>query len=517
MTKDNLIELMLEQKTEQYSFEEAQNELNVAISQRDLNKALSISKQIVEQMPSALTIQHQYFQLLLRAQQYEELKNAALANIERHPDDAQSYYALANGYRFSYQPKFAKQAMKKACELLPTNISWLNMLGIMYKEDGENSYALDCFQQCIDNSPDFIEAYWQRSALSPRLTESELNHLKQVTLSQSSANSQQKTNIVYAGYTLFKHFENKTNYAESFKYLTLAAKTQRLSVNYNHQNEIEEHKKIAQVFNEEFLAQIQSEFVGVQSRPTRLPSSDSPIFICGLPRSGTTLAEQIISSHSDVVGGDELFELAKATQTVLQHTKPKEAFPFWADELKPHDWRQIGNEYLSLTQPINTRKRFTDKMLLNYKAIGLMQLALPEAKIVYCERPAMDLLIGCYKQILGQGNMYTYDLDEMSDMIIAQYHLMNHWRALFPNKIFTLNYLQLINDQEKTTRALLEFLELDWQEDCLNFHSNERTIHTISSEQVRQPINRNSIGSWQNYFDELEPYANKLKNAGLTL
>ena len=496
MTKDNLIELTLEEKTEQYSFEQAQNELNVAVNQRNLDKALSIAKQIISQCPEFLNIQHMYYQLLLRAQNYQEMVKTALSSISIHPEDAQSYFALANGYRFSYQSKLAKEAMEKACQLQPQNSVWLNMLGIMYKEDGDKGKALDCFNRCIQIAPEFIEPYWQKSALVPNLTDVEIQHLKAIAEpANANPNAKSSEKIVYASYTLFKHYDNKAEFSEAFKYLKLGADTRRASFNYNHQAEIEEHQKIAKVFNEAFICQIdevdqKKETVSIVSKKlgqASLPPSNSPIFVCGLPRSGTTLVEQIISSHRDVVGGDELFELAKATQNILQQIKPKQPFPFWANELSHENWQAIGEEYLSLTRTINTKKRFTDKMLLNYKAIGLMQLALPDAKIVYCERPAMDLLMGCYKQILGQGNMYTYDLDEMSDMIIAQHQLMKHWRTLFPNKIFTFNYIELVEAQEKTTRALLDFLELDWQEDCLNFYDNKRTIHTISSEQVRQP------------------------------
>jgi len=489
---------------------DALNELDKAILKQQANKALAYAKQIVEQVPSCLSAYTTLYKILSFQQRFSDLEQAALQAIEHNPEHALSYQTLSNAYRFQRKTNKALQAMEQAVELSPKNTQWLNDLGIMHKELGHFDIALTHFEQCILQSPDFVKAYWNRSDIRAEMP---LNYIEHLTKLLSTKHAQKDKEQVYAAYALFKHFESIKCFKQAFSYLTLGATKQRINFNYDHQAELNEHKNIEQVFNSNFFSQ---DITNITASKVDIPD-DSPIFICGLPRSGTTLAEQIISSHTEVAAGDELYELAQATQNILQKVKPKQAFPFLANELTKEHWLSIGECYLDLTQHINTKRYFTDKMPLNYKAIGLIRMALPSAKIVYCQRPPMDLLLGAYKQILDQGNRYTYDLDELTSMIIAHHHLMQHWLKVLPNKIFTLNYQSLINNQKETTVKLLQFLGLEWQEACLNFHTNNRVIHTISNTQVRQPLFSNSLNAWHKYKEQLSPYADKMKCAGLTI
>lgn len=502
-------------KTLTLTLECALEELSQAMQKKQALRALSYAQQITQQAPNCLPAYTQLYQILSFLQKFSELEQAALTAIKHNPEHSQSYHALANAYRFQRKTKQALLAMEKAVGLAPQNIAWLNALGIMNKELGRFDVALRCFEQCIGLSPDFTQAYWHRSDIKAHMPSKYIEHLIKLVNSNSdiTINAQ-----VYAAYALFKHFETMDDFEKAFYYLQLGATKQRSSFNYDHQAELTEHKSIEEVFNKDFFNKNKTAITATSKTATsRGIPDDSPIFICGLPRSGTTLTEQIISSHTDVAAGDELFELAQATQNVLQQVKPRQPFPFLANELTNEHWKYIGKEYLTLTQHINTKKHFTDKMPLNYKAIGLITMALPSAKIVYCQRSPMDLLLGAYKQILDQGNKYTYDLDELTSMIIAHHHLMQHWLKMLPNNIFTLNYQTLIVNQKETTAKLLQFLGLPWQDACLNFHENNRVIHTLSNTQVRKPLFKSSINAWHKYSEQLEPYANKMQKAGLVI
>lgn len=498
------------EKRETLALEEALKTLNTAVAKKQADIALAYAYQIIEQVPDCLAAYSILYKVLMLQQNYSTLENVTTKAIKENPNHALSHHTLANAYRFGRKPKLALQAMEKAVTLAPNNTNWLNDLAIMYKELGHFEQALIRFEQCISQSPMFTEAYWHRSDIKAAMPN---HYVEQLIELVNQMNSSKHTEKVYACYALFRHFEEVESFEKAFSYLKLGSAMQRKSINYNHQTELTEHKNIESVFNPSLL----SEDCIRNKVHTNFAPSDSPIFICGLPRSGTTLTEQIISSHSDVAAGDELFELAKATQLTLQEIKPKQAFPFLATELSSSDWLSIGKRYLELTQHINTKRFFTDKMPLNYKAIGLINLALPDAKIVYCQRPPMDLLLGAYKQVLGQGNKYTYDLDELTSMIIAHHRLMQHWLNVLPNKIFTLDYQQLINHQQETTEKLLHFLGLEWQESCLNFHLNNRIIHTLSNTQVRQPLYSSALNSWKKYQKQLTPYAEKMVAAGITL
>jgi len=490
------------------SLEDALVKLKEAINQRQAANAEHLAEQIIFQVPTSTEAYHLLYQVLSFQQKYLKLAQYAQALIDLIPNDSLSHFNLSSALRFMRQPNEALSAIEEAVKLAPSNISWRNSLGIMYKEAGKFIEAQQCFETCIDQQRDFTPPYWLRSDITPTMPEQYVEDLKEIIELSDTINN--KNQVVHAAYALFKHYQSVKKYSTAFKYLTLGASTQRKGFNYNHQKELDEHKHIAKVFDSALCA-------NPSGNNTTLAQGDCPIFICGLPRSGTTLAEQIISSHSLVTAGDELFELAQATQDILQAVKPKKQFPFWADELSVSQWSDIGETYLRLTQHINTARYFTDKMPLNYKAIGLIHKALPQAKIVYCLRPPMDLLLGAYQQILSTGNQYSYDLDELTDMIIVQYQLMKHWISVIPGKIFILDYKRLVSNQEKTTTELLNFLALDMQQGCIDFHHNKRTVHTVSNTQIRKPIFKSSINSWHKYREQLAPYAIKMKKAGLTL
>ncbi|RYZ82878.1 MAG: sulfotransferase, partial [Moraxellaceae bacterium] len=234
------------------------------------------------------------------------------------------------------------------------------------------------------------------------------------------------------------------------------------------------------------------------------------IFICGMPRSGTTLVEQIVASHGRVTGGEELSELSKAAASVLNLKSVDKPFPDWASDLQGEDWYLIGQEYMRRTQNFHRTEYFTDKMPLNYKALGVVHLALPSAKIINCMRNPLDTVIGCYKQLFGDGLRFTYDLDELIEIYISYRKVMDHWKSQFPEKILDVHYENLVLNQESETRRMLDFLELDWSNDCLNFHKNSRPVYSASSSQVRQPIFKTSISGWRNYESQLEEVAQKL-------
>jgi tetratricopeptide (TPR) repeat protein len=491
--------------------------LQQAIQHQDAKKALMFAEQITSQYPSYIDAYLLYYKVLSFLQHFSTLERIAKQAISHHPDHALSHQVLSQAYRFQRKAPQAISSLIKAVELSPENLEWQYNLAIMHKENGDFQQAKLAFEYCINKAPDYASAYWHLSDISAKLTPQNQTNLTSLLSKDSEVDSQKK---VYAAYTLFKHFEAIQDYNQAFHFLTLGATLKRNYTEYNHQLELAEHQKIAHVFTQDFISSaIKANEKDYKSRSltTSTHSDNSPIFICGLPRSGTTLTEQILSSHSQVVAGDELFELAQATQDILQSVKPNKAFPYWADELSPQDWRNIGERYIKLTKHINKSDYFTDKMPLNYKAIGLIRLALPEAKIIYCQRPPMDLLVGAYKQVFEQGHKYSYDLDQLASMIIAQHKLMMHWRAIFPENIFTLDYRALILDQKKTTQTLLQFLNLPWQDDCIDFHKNKRTVHTLSNTQVRKPLSNNSVDSWKNYSQQLKPYADKMVQAGLVI
>ncbi|MEW6984016.1 sulfotransferase [Colwelliaceae bacterium 6471] len=478
--------------------------LDKAYSARRSQQTEFLAKQIINQAPSTTAAYLPLFEVLKMQQRFDELEHLSQQGILHHPNEGLYYYNHAIALRFLREPLKATDAMSQAVKLCPNNYQWLNLLGIMNKENGQITDAQLCFSLCIENAPHYIAPYWHRSDLSAKLSLNEQEYLTTL-LNSDLGNINDK---VYAAFTLYRHYQQRQGYGNAFHFLSRGAALKRAQLHYKHSDEILEHRSIAEVFNQQLFAKKKN--IGKHT-----PNGDNPIFICGMPRSGTTLAEQIISAHPLVNGGDELLELANATQTVLTPSLAQLGFPRWAPKLSSKQWSDIGEQYLLMTNGINNKRFFTDKMPLNYKAIGIIRLALPDAKIVYCQRDPMDILWGCYKQLFGQGNNFTYDLSELTEMIIAHHQLMQHWCSLFPEHIFTLDYQTLVHKQVSTTEKLLKFLTLDWHEQCLEYHRNPRTVHTMSNAQIRQPLFSSNISQWRNYQEQLMPYYQRFMQAGV--
>jgi hypothetical protein len=233
-----------------------------------------------------------------------------------------------------------------------------------------------------------------------------------------------------------------------------------------------------------------------------------------MARSGTTLVEQILSSHSEVIAGDERPDLLNATAEHLHTKRNTEPYPYWAKGFNEQDWQAIGQRYLATTADLQGGKMFSDKWLSNYQAIGLIHLALPDAKIIHLQRRPMDNLFGCFKQLFGQGIGYSYDLVELAELYHAYRQVMTHWNEVLPGKILHIQYEELVTNQQQTTEKMLQFLSLDWDQNCLDFHRNKRPVKTVSSSQVRQPMSRQGIDSWRRYEDQLEPLRQRLVELG---
>ena len=497
------------------------SKLEQALQHQQARQVELLAKKIIQLDAKKLRAYHALFQLYEIQQNYRELLKTAEQSLEIFHQDPLSYYKLALAQRFLQQESSALTNLKQALALSPQHIHWRNLYGIMLKEKGQLKQAQQCFTDCLIQQPDFMLSYYNRSTLTAMLNAKDLAFLQ----AEFSRNNLNPIDKMYCAYTLFKHFEQQQNYDQAFVYLTKASQLKRQQFVYDHKRDVCEHQQIAEVFSQKLINDISTKLVTPQTLKQDINNQCPAIFICGLPRSGTTLVEQIVSSHSQVNAGGELYALAQATQIVLQQCQPKQAFPFCMQELSVQDFMAIAENYQQLTYhfqnsnvqdpSVQKQQYFTDKMLLNYKAIGVIRLAMPTAKIIVCQRNAMDVLFGCYKQMLGEGNKYSYDLKELSDIIIAQQQLVAHWQVLFPEHIYVLKYENLVAQQEKVTRALLRFLDLPFEQACIDFHQNQRVVHTLSNVQVRQPLFSTGIEQWKNYQQPLAPYYQKFKQAGL--
>ena len=236
-------------------------------------------------------------------------------------------------------------------------------------------------------------------------------------------------------------------------------------------------------------------------------SSIRPIFIVGMLRSGTSLVEQIISSHGEVYGAGELKNFNNSIIPIIKKHLAEENFSLIEDEFK-----LIREEYLSSLSMINTNANvITDKFPLNFRSIGFILSAFPDAKIIHLKRDARATCWSIYKHYFSDaGNGWAYNLDDLAKFYKLYVDLMNYWHELYPGKIYDISYEKLTSNQEKESRQLIEYCDLEWDPFCLNFHENKRDVNTASSLQVRKKIYQGSSDAWREYSDFLKPLTKAL-------
>ena len=267
--------------------------------------------------------------------------------------------------------------------------------------------------------------------------------------------------------------------------------TQRAEVTYDPVQTEVMNDRLLEVYTAEFLESLR----GAGS------PDDAPIFILGLPRSGSTLLEQILASHGDVEGTAELPYIGRLATSLNRNRATGVNYPEAMRELAPANLAALGAEYLALAR-MHRRSglpRFIDKMPNNFPNVGFIALILPNAKIIDARRHPLDACLSCYRQLFAKGQNFTYDLTEIGEYYLQYQRMMDHWSRALPGRVLTVQYEEIVSDFEPQVRRLLEFCGLPWQDECLRFYESERPVRTPSAEQVRQPIYDRSVGHCQRY------------------
>ena len=261
---------------------------------------------------------------------------------------------------------------------------------------------------------------------------------------------------------------------------------------------------IIQTFSAEFVEKNRT--VGIED--------DAAIFILGLPRSGSTLQEQILASHSQVEGTRELPYIPWLAQRMNRppQAMASQAYPLGASDLNNENWQSIGQQFIQQAQRHRQTDApfFIDKLPNNFLYVGLILLAMPNAKIINTVRHPMDNCFGCFKQLWAEGQYFAYDLDDLGRYYRDYIRLMAHWQRVFPGKIHSVNYEEVVDNLEHNVSQLLDYCALPMEEQCLRFHETERAVNTASSEQVRQPIYKSAVAYWKHFEKDLQPLKDAL-------
>ncbi len=362
---------------------------------------------------------------------------------------------------------------------------------------------LEAAEQCLDRvialAPLDFDAYYNRSTL--RRQTPERNHVVELEaeLGRSEHNVPAQVPL---GYALAKELEDLGEYSRSFAALQRAAAARRRSLSYQVAIDIAGMEDIRRCFDAQY-----------EARASEGHADRRPFFVMGLPRSGTTLIDRILSTHSAVESRGESSDLGATVMHLAGSARSKRELIENTERLEP---AHVGREYCSRL-PKSAREYLIDKTPVNFLYAGLISKALPLARIIHVRRHPMDVCYAMYKTLFRMAYPFSYSLEDLADYYVAYHGLMSHWRQLLGSRLIEIDYEEVVMNQESATRRLLQSCNLAWESGCLAFHKNETPSLTASAAQVRRPIYSSSVGLWRRYVQELEPLATRLRDAGIVI
>ncbi|WDE11407.1 tetratricopeptide repeat-containing sulfotransferase family protein [Thalassomonas haliotis] len=442
-------------------------------------------------------LQFDYVNILHHRQKFESAYVQALMLSERLPEDSASQLTLANQeaaigkYDDAIERYRALIAKDNNNALLPL------LLGHVYKTIGRQQEAINCYLSCIELNKSFGDPYWSLANLK---TFEFPQALIEQMLTMVTGQANNTDDRVHLHFALGKAFENQQAFERSFEHYQSGNDIKREIVNYDSEVMANNFSLQKQFFTPSQVSALHG--MGEQA--------EDPIFVLGLPRTGSTLVEQILSSHSQIDGTLELPNILAYVQELngrkFKHTNAR--YPKVLAELSAEELAHFGQRYLKETQ-IHRKGAayFIDKMPNNFRHIGLIKSILPNAKIIDTRREPLSCCFSVYKQLFAEGQEFSYSFDDIAKYYQGYVALMAHWHRVYPEQILTLNYESLVASPTETITRLFDYIGLPLEPGCLEFYKTKRAVRTASSEQVRQPINQKGIEQWKHY----EPYLAELK------
>lgn len=438
-------------------------------------------------------------QLLLNERRLPEAR-AALAGLD--PQEPAVLTAVGNVHLLMNEYDAALACYQRAAVLVPGDAGNCFNLATTLRYLGRLEEAEQAYDDALRADPNSYEAYYLRAGL--RRQTPERNHVAALEAALAAGIEAWKGEVQVC-YALAKEYEDLGDYQRSFAALRRGADRQRANMQYDVQDDVRTIDAIISTYS-----------AGVCAQPVPGCRDAEPIFVLGLPRTGTTLVDRILSSHSAVTSAGELNDFAIEMMKLIRAGGAAAGSKTEAIAASLQlDFAQLGANYLRAAAPRTGGVRhFIDKMPLNYLYCGLIARALPDAKIIQLVRHPLDTCYAIYKQLFTLAYPFSYDLDDLAEYYCAYTRLMRHWHAVLPGRIHTMSYEALVADQEGESRRLLEFCELPWEDACLHFERNTAASTTASAAQVRQPIYRSSLAKWKKVERELQPLIGRLRERG---
>ena len=468
--------------------------------QDDLEKGEALLRRSLKNRPGYPEALIGLARVLHDADRLDEAETLLLEATEKDPTKADAWCQLGTIYTEQGEADLADAAYHRALVIDAQCADALTGLANLKLEAGKLEEAVASLHSALEADPDNLGARFHLTqAQKVKKGDSNLAVLEAKAASNENLSAEKRISLYYA---LGKAYDDLKYYDKAFPQFIEGAKLKRGKLNYSADADDARTQRVIEVFSPERYQSLQG--AG--------DADATPIFVLGMPRSGTTLTEQIIASHPLVHGAGELRDLLEVAQQTMSG-KPDLAYPENLLDIDHSTLSAWGADYIArLRKHSATAQHITDKMPANYMALGLIPLMLPNAKIVHVKRNPIDTCVSCFTRLFNRHQDATYDLAELGRHYMNYERLMQHWRSLLPaGSFFEVQYEDIVVDMEEQARRLIDYVGLEWNDACLDFHKNKRSIRTASVTQVRQPIYKTSVERWRNYEPYLAPLLEQLK------
>jgi len=429
---------------------------------------------------------------LREQEKLDEAMECALKVLEMAPDKPEPHMLIASVAASMDRHEDAIRHYENALKISPDRPGAMSSMAHHLKTVGRQQDSVVMYRKAIEVKPDHAEAYWSLANLKTfRFAGHEVQAMKTL-LKDDKLPDESRVQLDNA---LGLHYEAHKDFDRAFLHLEKCNFLRRQSEVYDPLETESGVDKIIEIIDKDFI----------DKHDDLGNSDDSPILIIGLPRSGSTLIEQILASHSQVDGTHELGDLPQVVKRIRRFSKKRASFPVNLLDVSPEHWKKVGQDYIDSTRRFRAgAPYFIDKNPNNFIFVGLLRIALPGAKIINATRHPLDSCFGTYKQLFASGQPFSYNLTELGEYYVQYQRLMEHWHEVAPGFTLDVRYENVVGDLEGQVRRILDFCNLPYEENCLRFHETERAVKTASSEQVRQPIYSSSVDLWRNYENHLD-------------
>jgi tetratricopeptide (TPR) repeat protein len=468
---------------------------DIGIKLGRLKDASLLLERCLEVAPDFHAARHSYAMVLMRLQKLEAAMHEVEKLLALEPNNPNFLTLKASIMTRIGDQSAALEIYEKVLKNYPNQARAQMSYGHTLKTVGRLDESIGAYKKCIRLSPEVGEAYWSLANLKTfRFGDEDIENMrKQVTSEGGDANDQS-----HLAFALGKALEDRGEFDESFKFYKRGNAIRRIEHRHSLKINVMESVRQVRTLNKAFFE---------QRKDWGHPAPD-PIFVVGLPRAGSTLLEQILASHSQVEGTAELQDIIAISRKLGARTResPAGKYPEILAEMTAEQILELGESYLETTRiQRSDTPFFIDKMPNNFRHIGLIHLLLPNSKIIDARRHPMGGCFSGFKQLFAHGQTFTYGLEDIGKYYRDYVRLMDHWDAVLPGRVHRVQYEEMVADTEAQIHALLDYCELDFEEQCLRFYETDRAVRTPSSEQVRKPIYKEGLEQWRNFEAHLDP------------